>query len=119
MIKSGNLLEDITDHLPGYVLIIRKEKDHNADRPMVRIFSPKNINEFIDKLRATELSPVTNEVNIYICFNKFMSTLSNAFNDSFRLVKLSRRRDKDKKWITGALKKSTAVKKTNCINDSL
>lgn len=65
---------------------------------------------FVDRLRVIDSSPVTNDTDVNICLIKFMSTLSNAFNDCFHLVKLSRRRDKDNKWITGALKKCWVVK---------
>lgn len=118
-VKSGNLLVDITDHLPGYVLILRKAKEHNADRPMVRIFSPKNINEFVHRLRVTDWSPVTSETDVNISFNKFMSTLSNSFNDCFRLVKLSRRRENDKKNGLLAHLKKVVLLKITCINAGL
>ena len=40
-IKSGNILEDISDHLPNYVLLINKKKQVKEKRPMTRIFSEK------------------------------------------------------------------------------
>jgi hypothetical protein len=40
-IKSGNLLEDISDHLPSYALITSRERSKLQVRPMVRIFSQK------------------------------------------------------------------------------
>ena len=36
--------------------------------------------------------------------------MNDAFNQSFTLTKLSRKRLKNKKWITSALKKSSTVK---------
>jgi hypothetical protein len=103
IVKSGNILEDITDHPPGYVLIIRKARQCNIPRPMVKIFSSQNINNAVDRLEATDWSPITNEVDVNISFNMFTNILYSAYDESFRLVKLSRRRSNDKKWVTSAL----------------
>lgn len=97
IVKSGNILQDITDHLPGYVLIIRKARQCNIPRPMVRIFSSQNINNFVDRLEATDWSPVTYKVDVNISFNMFMNILYCAYDECFHLIKLSRRRSNDKK----------------------
>jgi len=43
-------------------------------------------------------------------YNIFITIIKNAFEESVKLVKLSRKRSKDKKWITSALKTSSKVK---------
>jgi hypothetical protein len=40
-VKSGNFLEDITDHLPSYVLVISNRHNMYCKRLMVRLFSEK------------------------------------------------------------------------------
>ena len=109
-IKSGNLLEDITDHLPSYALIIRKKKLKNSNRSMVRIFSSKNINEFVGRLEAVEWNPVLGETDVNASFNKFIEIIQNTFNECFHFVKISRKRANDKKWITSSLRRSSAIK---------
>ncbi len=109
-IKSGNLLEDITDHLPNYVLIIKKKKLQNSNRSMVRIFSSKNVNEFVGKLEAADWNTVLNETDVNVSFNNFIKIIQNTFNECFPLVKISRKRANDKKWITGSLRRSSAIK---------
>jgi len=47
-VKSGNFLEDITNHLPTYtcMLLINNRKKMISPRPTVRIFSEKNMSLF-------------------------------------------------------------------------
>ena len=53
---------------------------------------------------------VRNQFDTNTCYNKFSEIVNDAFNQSFTLTRLSRKRLKDKKWITSALKKGSAVK---------
>ena len=48
--KSGNFLTDITDHLPNYRLLINNKKIINTIRPMTRISSENNKNNFVGEL---------------------------------------------------------------------
>jgi len=41
-VKTGNFVNDISDHLPNYLLLLNHKKNQEAKRPMVRIFSTKN-----------------------------------------------------------------------------
>jgi hypothetical protein len=109
-IKSGNLLEDISDHLPSYALITSRERSKLQVRPMVRIFSQKNINKFVSILLEANWASVYNETDVNASYNNFSEILCNAYNKSFCLTRLSRKRLNDKKWITPALKKSSTVK---------
>jgi Reverse transcriptase (RNA-dependent DNA polymerase) len=109
-IKSGNLLEDITDHLPSYALIIRKRKLKSSGRPVARIFSSKNVNEFVGRLEAVDWDLVLGETDVNIGFNKFIVIMQNTFIECFYIVRISRKRANDKKWITGALRRSSTNK---------
>jgi len=40
-IKSGNFLEDISDHLQNYILLINSKQQKHIVRPMIRIFFSK------------------------------------------------------------------------------
>ena len=53
-VKSGNFLEDISDHLPSYAVITNDKSYKNKPRPMVRIFSDKNMSEFVHLLQTAD-----------------------------------------------------------------
>ena len=40
-VKTGNFLQDISDHLPNYLLLLNNKKQSKSPRPTVRIFSEK------------------------------------------------------------------------------
>jgi hypothetical protein len=65
-VKNGNFLEDITDHLPSYVLVTSNKYIIYCKRPMVRLFSQKNVNNFIRELRSADWSSVYNQSDVFI-----------------------------------------------------
>jgi len=76
----------------------------------VRSFSAKNILEFKTQLSNTNWDPVYNSVNVNHGYHYFESKLKAAYNSSFNLVKLSRKRAKDQIWMTSGLKCSSRHK---------
>ena len=66
----------------------------------VRLFSEKNILDFKSKLNNINWDP--NNVNFG--YDYFDSKIKECYNSSFKLVRLSRKRSKDKMWITPGLK---------------
>ena len=110
-VSAGNLLVDITDHLPNFVLIDTK-MSHSKDRPYVRLFTKKNIEKFENDIsNLSQLissnnneSPVHN--NVQESYNEFFSNLMKLLNLYFPLVKLSRSKWKNKPHITPGIKVS-------------
>ena len=45
-LKSGNLLNDITDHLPNYLLVLCDKTFPLVEWPLVRVFSKQNKQKF-------------------------------------------------------------------------
>ena len=64
-LKSGNLLNDLSYHLPNYMLLMN-EKEHCASRPLIRVFSQKNKKSFSNCLQTANWSLVLNENNANI-----------------------------------------------------
>ena len=110
IIKSGNFLEDISDHLPNYTLIINNNKQSKSSKQMVRIMSKKNIQKFNDELSKIKWSTVYNSNEVNQAYESFLNIFNNTYNKIFTLTKVSRKRAKDKVWITSALKKSSHKK---------
>jgi len=79
-------------------------------RPYVRLFSDKNIAEFRHKLSTIEWDTLCKYGNINDGYYYFENKIRECFNSSFRPVKLSRKRSKDKNWITPGLKTSSQCK---------
>ena len=109
-LTSGNLWSDLTDHLPNYFLILNEHENTTPTRPYVRLFSDKNIAEFRHKLSTVEWDTLYKYGNINDGYYYFENKIRECFNSSFRPVKLSRKRSKDKNWITPGLKTSSQCK---------
>ena len=103
---SGNLFTDITDHLPNFILLSFNKPSAVKNRPFIRIYSERNTNSFKATLQNTNWQELLQEGDVDEMYSKFYSYFYQIFDSNFPLVKQSRRRAKDKKWITPALKNS-------------
>jgi len=61
-------------------------------------------------LESVNWNQVFVQDDVNIAYNKFNIIITNAFNESFPLKPLPRKRAKDKLWITTALKTSSRIK---------
>ena len=109
---SGNLKNDISDHLPNTIIYGENNTSklyHN--RKFVRIYSEKNIENFKKYLNNTTLwegFETLNDCNQ--AYDKYIKIVNDGFNVNFPLTRLSNSRAKDKKWITLAIRKSCSTK---------
>ena len=102
---SGNLYADLSDHLPVF-LCLGIGKPHKPKRPWVRIYSEKNIQNFKTSMQAQEWDVIEACHTTDEKFDCFQKILTDIYEQNFPLVKLSRKRAKDKKWINNGLKVS-------------
>ena len=115
-VNSGNFICDITDHLPNFVIINLNIKHQNY-RPFIRLFTPNKINEFNENIdqemsklnQNLDLTFHTNDVNLI--YSNFFINYKNILDRYFPKVKMSRKKAKDKPWITEGLK--TSIKTRN------
>ena len=103
---SGNLFFDISDHLPNFIILEGEKTNAPQQRPYIRIYSERNIFKFQSLLSETNWNGVLSCNAVNDAYNEFTKLFSLAINQSFPLVKQSRRSFKDKKWITPAIKVS-------------
>jgi len=87
-IKSGNFLEDISDHLPNYILLINSKQQKHIVRPMIRIFSERNQQAFNTKLSKADWSPAY-DADVNYSYSNFIKILHDAFEECFPLTQLS------------------------------
>ena len=111
---SGIFYSDINDHLPCFIHI-DLSKPKTQPRPFIRIFSEDNFQNFKHKLENIDWNELFQpDIDWY---QVFIDKVQNAFYVAFPLVKLSRKRSKDKPWITKGIK--TSILRKNSMYKSL
>ncbi|CAL4183555.1 unnamed protein product [Meganyctiphanes norvegica] len=110
-VNSGNLYCSISDHLMNFMLLdldIKKPKE----RPYVRLFTEKNIDYFLKNANNNNplLPPIPEipqtDLNIHHTFSEFLTNYKRMLEKYFPLVRISRKKFKDKPWITAGIKVS-------------
>ena len=104
-IVTGNILTDITDHLPKFLLLGTPVKKIINKRPLIRILNEANISRFQSDLSDIDwTAKFENKTPNEKC-DEFISTYCKLFEVNFPKKRLSRKRAKDKGWVTLSLRK--------------
>ena len=108
-IMAGNFYADITDHLPNFLLLSSDEEANSRynDRKMIRLMTQKHMEEFRNKIQEVKWENVTNKTDAELAYNNFVATILLQFEKCFPMVRCSRKRTKDKPWITSGIKISS------------
>ena len=114
-ITSGVLYSDISDHLPTFLHINNSNISFNS-RPMVRIFSETNYEKFKNKVEDIDWNDVFLPQQNW--FDRFIAIMKRLYNECFPFKRLSRKRAKDKVWVTKGLKTSI-IKKNQLYKKSI
>lgn len=111
-IKSGLAVADLSDHLGNFLLILNNNSSHSLckNRPFIRVYNKQNINNFMNYVSSFNWSQIYSFNDCDTAFNYFHKTIQNLHDTAFPLVKISRKKFKDKPWITAALKQSINTK---------
>ena len=109
-VASGNLLTDMSDHFANFLILHSNIQSKENERPMVRIFSEKAKNAYQNLLSEISWDEELSNKNVNEAMQVFSKKLQIAYNKSFPLKRLSRKRAKDKPWITAGLKQSIKQK---------
>merc|ERR1712179_118848 len=114
-ITSGNFISDISDHFSNFI-IVDIELKKTMETPLIRLFTKKNTEKFKQNLSA-EFADINEQINLQdnpnvneiykILYDKLISLLDLYFPK----VRLSRKKAKDKNWITTGIK--NAIKHRN------
>ena len=105
-IASGNLMTNMSDHFANFIILHSNCKSEETDRPMVRIYSEQNKNTFKKFLCDVNCDAELKHKNVNEAVLAFNQKMTIAYNKSFPFKRLSRKRAKDKPWITTGLKES-------------
>ena len=108
--SSGNLITDLSDHLPNFTLINIKTPKIN-DRPFTRLFTENRINKFLENLHTEAPLIDDNESpDANTTYDIFSSNYLKLFDKYFPYVRMSRKAFKNKPHITNAIKISIRYK---------
>ena len=105
-ILTGNIYCDISDHLPNFIKIKTKQPFSKNKRPLVRIYGQRNMIKFNNLIRNASWESFYEAEDPNQALTIFYKNYNEAYDQAFPLVRLSRKRAKDKRWITDGIKKS-------------
>ena len=108
-ILSGLFYCDISDHLPSFVSIKHNNTCRKDERPITRLFGEKNMANFVRGMETENWNEIYINGGDY--YTKFITIVLRIFQQSFPVVRVSRKRWQDKPWMTKALKIS--IKRKN------
>ena len=100
-IAYGILYCDISDHLPCF-LSLKCKSNANLTRPMTRIFGDKNCLKFVEAMEIEPWEDLYEDNNDW--YSVFVTRVRRKFETCFPVVQVSRKRLKDKAWVTKGLK---------------
>ena len=105
-LRTGNLLSDLSDHLPVFSFLSNVSSRINLkDRPLIRLFTNSNKLKFKHCLSNIEWSNILyNNNNVNECYNNFISAVTEHYEICFPLTRQSRRACREKKRITKGLR---------------
>ena len=110
-ITSGNLLTEISDHLPNFLIYGEKKYKMENERPYVRIYSERNIEKYKKYLETEDIwSKFNQETATEKATDEYIKIVNTGHDMYFPLTQISIKRYKDKKWITKGIKVSCKVK---------
>ena len=117
-VRSGNVFAGITDHNLQYLFIENNSlKEVKTVRPLHRIYSKKNIHNFIKELESLKFVVNEKAEAVYL-YEEYDRLVSDAFEKTFPLCKVSRKMFKSKSWFNQecmeAFKKKTKLYRRFC-----
>ena len=101
-IFTGNITNDLSDHLVNYISLPYKFKTINYEnREHCRILSLKNKQLFSNTLSSTDwTSEIYNLTDPNEAYDRFYDIILSIFDRCFPIKRVSRKRYKDKLWMT-------------------
>ena len=109
---------NISDHIPSFLSLKFEKYNCVSERPMTRIFGERNCRTFIQWNQKTGKQLQSDfKVTENDWYNKFLTIIYGIYQQSFPLVRVCRKRWRDKPWITKVLKISIKQKKNNCTRE--
>ena len=110
---SGNIIYDISDHLPNFLIFDKFSSLHNNVNLYKRDYSNFNSQDMISEFQSINWETInSSEQDSSSIFSSFYNVISTIIDKHIPVKQLSKRERKflSKPWITSALRKSIYVK---------
>ena len=110
---SGNIVYDISDHLPNFLIINKFSTLSKNVKIVERCYSNFNENDLINEIRSTNWSEdLSSSCEVNTVFENYYSKLSSIIDKHIPLRQLSKKeiKQKSKPWITGGIRRSIKIK---------
>ena len=100
-VTAGNLISGLSDHLSNF-LIFDLNVHSYQNRPKIRLFTEEKINNFMSNIEndATMLNSQLEGNDANEIYKKFIDNFISIYNKYFPLIRMSRKRFKQKPYIT-------------------
>ena len=108
--SEGIFVTDITDHYPVFHInhqIFASETEIYMER---RLYNQRNKQAFLQVLQETDWSDIFSIPGTQSCFNTFHGKLVSLLNKSFPKVRIKKRYNNRKPWLSDALRNSIKLK---------
>ena len=108
--SEGIFVTDITDHYPVFHInhqIFASETEIYMER---RLYNQRNKQAFLQVLQETDWSDIFNIPGTQSCFNTFHDKLVSLLNKSFPKVRIKKKYNNRKPWLSDALRNSIKLK---------
>ena len=111
-IKCGILTHPISDHLPTFLSIGNSTNTNSNERPLTRLVNSKSIAVFKEKMKALidEVDNNIQNLDISTSWERLIDGSKNVYEESFPLIKISRKKFKNKPWFSQSLQKACKTK---------
>ena len=106
--RSGILVNDISDHLPIFTFNMNTNIKNNVKQNIssciyTRQSSVSNVNKFIQSLENIDWGDVYDTTDIDHAYNKFVEKYSDAYNTACPIVKVKIKKKHVKPWLSKGL----------------
>ena len=99
-------MTDMSNHFANFIILHSSEKSKLTERLRVRIFSENNKNNLKNLISSINWEEKLKSKSMNEAMLIFNKKISIPYNKSLPFKKLSRKRAKDKPWVTSGLKQS-------------
>ena len=103
---QGLLVTDVTDHYPVFHSNCQITSQESDVFIIKRSYSVKNKNAFLDAIRGTHWNEIYNNSGTQKCFDLFHGKLIKLLNKYFPKVRMKKRYNNKKPWLSEAMRNS-------------
>ena len=108
---QGILCSTLSDHYATFHIAESNSNDiSNSEYMTERQYTEKNKNNLITFISQTNWDIITEQSDVQVAYSLFQSTLSELYNTSFPIIKVKKRYNNRKPWLSQGLKNCIKMK---------